>query len=484
MSKTRIIYKDVAVGAAEDAAVSSIGAMTGCAPSRLPQGVTPPPIISGELNAWLLDGTYQPIDNHTLAFWSGELSGEDCVLANPPVITITFDQQYSSTGITLYFDVATGDHCALVNIKWYQGSTLKANVDFVPNSAQYFFRQTVTSYNRVVITLKKTLMPNRRAKLNQIMFGVHRSFGMTEIRRASIISDMDLLSAELPVSTMKWTLDSREDVDYMFQLKQPVEAWNDDALICVHYIDGSSRTAKSLYDISCHDALGVLGEVPFAGGVYSSKSAKALLEEILDGDFALDCQAADKALTGAILPCTKREAIQQVLFAWGVCATTQGTDKIYVFSPSTVPAVISRDRTFPGASVDTAAIVTKVLVTAHTYAQDSNGSVEIGGVKYKDTTTVYTVINPDVTATDKPNVVEVTGATLVSTAIGQAVAQRVYDHYARRSTHKAKLVWKGERLGDCVTVPNSWGGTVTGNLTRMEISLSNTVVASCETVGV
>lgn len=217
--------------------------------------------------------------------------------------------------------------------------------------------------------------------------------------------------------------------------------------------------------------------------MYSGKSAKALLEEILDGDFVLDVQAADKSLTGAILPCTKREAAQQVLFAWGVCASTWGTEKIRVFLPGSTPAVIGRDRTFPGVSVDTASIVTKVLVTAHTYTQDSGGSVEIGGVKYRDTETVYTVTNPNVTAVDKQNVVEVTGATLVSTAIGQAVAQRVYDYFARRDTHKGKIVWRGEKLGDCVTVPNSWGGAVTGNLARMEIGLSNTVVANCETIG-
>lgn len=484
MSKTKIIYKDVAVGAAEDASVSASGAMAGSVPSKLPDGVSPPPIITLERNAWRLNGRYRARGSHTLAFWSSTLSGEDCMFQASPVITIDFDQQYSSTGITLFFDTATGDHCALVNVKWYQGTSLKADVDFEPDSAEYFCRQTVTSYNRVVVTLKKTSLPYRRAKLDRIMFGVHRSFGMTEIRNASIISDMDLLSAELPVSTSKWTLDSREDVEYMFQFKQPVETWNDDALICVHYINNSKRTAGGLYDVSCHDAFGVLDETPFPGGVYSGKSAKALLEEILGGDFILDCQAEDTALTGVIQAGTKRGAVQQVLFAWGVCASTFGTEKIRVFSPSSAPTEIGRDRTFPGASVDTAAIVTKVTVTAHTYVQDSNGGVEIGGAKYKDTETVYTVVNPNVTAADKQNVVEVTGATLVSTSIGQAVAQRVYDYYARRSTHKAKIVWRGERLGDCVTVPNSWGGTVTGNLTRMEVSLSNTVVSNCETVGV
>ena len=39
-------------------------------------------------------------------------------------------------------------------------------------------------------------------------------------------------------------------------------------------------------------------------------------------------------------------------------------------------------------------------------------------------------------------------------------------------------------LGDSVTVPNTWGGTTTGNVQKMEIKLSNTVAANCEVLGV
>jgi hypothetical protein len=130
--------------------------------------------------------------------------------------------------------------------------------------------------------------------------------------------------------------------------------------------------------------------------------------------------------------------------------------------------------------VETASAVTAVRVTAHSYARAADGDVEVGGVKYADTQTVCTVTNPNATASDLENVVEVTEATLVSPSNGQAVAQRVFDYYDRRNTSKAKLVWHGERLGALVTVPNSWGGQDTGHLKRMEITLSNTVVANSE----
>lgn len=487
MSKTTILYKDIAPGADEDASVTTTEFPAIADPPRLPFGVSPAPTITGELNHWGLTGGYRIAENEPIAFWSSELSGEDGVFTNPPTITIAFEKQYSSVGITLVFDSASGDYCGSVNMKWYQGETQKASKDFAPNASTFFCQQQVESYNKIVITLYSTNLPGRRAKLEHIIFGIHRNFGMAELRSAAIVNEMSLSSTELPISTMRWTLDSRDDVDFMFQLKQPVEVRNDSSLIGVYYIDGYSRSAATVYDIECYDALGVLDETPFSGGAYlSGKSAKELLNEILDGDFLIeyDDTVTDTALTGVLQSSSKREAVQQVLFAWGVCASTDGRNSLRVFRLPDHAQEIGKNRTYAGVTVDTAAIVTKVTVTAHTYAQDANGSIEIGVAKYSDTPSEYSVSNPNVTATDKQNVVEIAGATLISPSIGQAVAQRVYDYYLKRNTNKGKIVWSGERLGDLLTMPNAWDGTNTGHAAKMEIRLSNTVAASCETIGV
>ena len=484
MSKSEILYKDVAPGSDDSAFVTTNGAQGFANVEKLPFGVgAPGPVISLEKNYWKLDGAFTHHEHQPVSFWSSTMSGADGTFESPPVITVTFDQQFSSLGITLKFDTAAGDYCSSVSIQWYQGGTEKASAQYTPDSTSYFCEQKVTSYNKVVITLHTTNKPYRYAKLEQILFGLHRKFDMTELRDVAITNESSLISSELPISTMKWTLDSRADVDFMFQLKQPVEVRNDGSLIGVYYIDGYSRSAQSIYSIDCYDAWGVLDESPFAGGIYTDYSASALLSNIINGDFPLTIEVEDVSLTGIIQPCTRREAAQQVLFAWGVCASTDGRDGIRVFSLNNTAAEIGRNRTFVGVSVDTAAIVTEVRLSAHTYAQDSNGSIEIDGVKYSDTETIFTVTNPNVTASDKQNVIEVKDATLVSPTIGQAAAQRLYDYYSRRNTNKSRFVWKGGHLGDCATQPNNWGSTNTGHLAKMEIKLSNTVVASCEAIG-
>ncbi len=485
MSKTTVTYKDIAVGADEDAAVSAVGAANFSELDQLPFGLENAPVIALEQNYWILDGTRVFRDTQRLAFWSESLSGEDGAFAAPPSLTIDFDEQYSLLGIYLSFDTATGEYCSSINVKYYQQDTLKANYDFSPDSVEYFCSGKAESFDRIVLTLNATSLPYRRAKLTKIVFGIHRNFGMSEIRSAKIINEVGLVSSELPVSKFSWTLDSRDDVEFLFQLKQPVEVANNGNLIGVYYIDESKRTAKGIYNIECHDAFGVLSEIPFVGGAYlGGVSAQSLFTEIVGADFEVEYGLADTTLYGVIKPCTRREAAQQVLFAWGAVATTDGRNGVKVFSLSDELNAVGQERTYNGVSVNTAAIVTKVQVKAHIYTQDDSGSIEINGITYKDTESLYEIVNPNVTATDKANVKEVSGATLVSTSNGQEVAQRMYDYYTKRNTNRAKIVWNGERLGDYVSLPTAWGTEHAGHIKKMTITLSNTVAADVETVGV
>lgn len=485
MSKTTVLYKDIAPGADENAQVSGTGYATDSELAQIPFGVESEPVATLERNNWLLDGTFKFRETQRLAFWSSMLSDAEGNFDSPPSISFSFTNQYSSTGITLVFDRTAGNYCSQVNIKWYQRDTLKADVDFFPDSPTYFCRQTVSSYDKIVVSLVKTSLPGRYAKLEHIIFGVHRRFGMSELRSASVVNEMDGIAKTLPISTFKWTLDSRADIDFMFQLKQPVEIRNDDNLLGVYYIDKHNRKTKRVYDIECYDAIGVLDENTFAGGVYADKSAKELLAEIIGSDFTIEYadDVVDTMLTGILQNGTKRSAAQQVLFAWGVCMATDGGANLRVFNLDTSLTEIGKGQTFAGVTVETDSIVTEVRITAHTYVESSSGGIEVNGVMYSDTKTVYSVSNPEITANDKQNVKEFQGATLVSPANAQAVAQRVYDWYLRRNTAKARIVWKGEALGDSVSFPNSWDGNNVGSITKMEIKLSNTVVAKCEAVG-
>ena len=484
MSLTYILYRDVAPMAEEDASPLSIGASSFSDDSVLPHGTRPGKIATLEEGQWALTGDYKFLDGKTVAFWSEELSGEARGFAEPPSIGFSFSQQHTCPGITIEFDPDGGNFISCLNIKWYRGEELLADVDFRPDSTEYFCQQTAEAFDRLTLTLYETNLPFRRAKINRVAFGRSRRFGMETLRSASVIRQSDLLSAEIPVSTLDVGIDDHGDLGFMFQRKQPVEAWNDSVLLGVFYITEHTRTAASLYTLSCHDAWGVLDEAPFAGGCYKDASAVEILRSMIEPDFELDVSAVvDTTLSGIISPCTRREAAQQVLFAAGWVSATDSGNGIRVFALDTVLKVIGKERVYSGASSSVSALTTEVQVLAHAYTESTQGSVEVNGVKYKDTTTLFKVTNPTVTANDKASIVEVTDATLVSPDIGQAVAQRVYDYYLLRQRDTSKIVWDGERVGDYVRIPTAWEGDHTGYVEKMTISLSNTVAASLETVG-
>lgn len=483
-SRTEIIYRDIAPGAAEAASVSAEGAGTLSDLSQMPlEGLI---VKAGlpERNYWILDGTADITDGSPVAaFVSEQISDIECVLQAAPVITISFSENFTSPGVTLEFDTVSGEWCSSINIKWYQGSSLKADSDFMPDSPVYFCSQSAEAFDRIVITVGKTSMPYRRAKIRRILIGVVRTFGMSEIRNASITCETSLISTELPISALSWTLDSRENIDFLFQNKQPIEVKNNDSLIGVFYVTKAARNSGSVYNISCEDAFGVLEDIPFPGGAYlNGISAETLTETIVGSEFDVVFDKADTVLKGIIQSGTKRAALQQVLFAWGAAAIGDG-EKIRIVPLGDTLSEIGADRTYTGVTVDTDTAVTEVRVSAHTYTQDSGGGIEVGSTKYSETVTEYIVQNPNATGNSKENVITVDNATLVSADIGQAAAQRVYDYYMRRNTGKGKIVWNGEKPGDYVSIPNAWGGITKGHIAKMEITLSNTVAADLTVIG-
>lgn len=484
----RIVYQDIAAGANDDADVTTESAQEFSNPGLLPFEGESPPLASLEPNQWILDGTREIVDDQPIRFWSSAMSGEDGTFEEPPAIDIDFDSRYTSPGIFLHFDEESGEYCPGVVIQWRRGASLLAEERFTINSPRFFCSRIVEAYDHVSIQLLSTNIPYRYAKLSKIVFGITRIFYRGELRNVMVTAETSIISSEIAVNTLNFTLDSEEDVDYMFQLKQPVSAYDGDSLIGVFYIDNSTHRAKGLYDLSCIDAVGVLDEDNFPAAMYSGKSAKALLEEILGGHFDLDLDTTlvSATVSGYWPGGTRREALQQVAFALNAIVDTSGTDAVRVYlDRENAPSLFPQNRIFVGGTVDTSAIVTAVRVTAHTYSTTGSGNdtVEVDGTTYYHTASVTTIENPKATASDKQNVIEVDRATLVNPQNVNAVARHVYDYYAKRERQNVRIVMNGERPGDRAAIPTPWGSVVNGFISRMDITLSGFAAADCEIIG-
>ena len=394
---------------------------------------------------------------------------------NPPTITIAFSNLYTARGITL--ESPQYDYISSINVQWFRGQSLRASKSYQPTGGTFFCQQLVEAFDRIEITINQTAIPNRHAKINKLYIGTYKFFDINVLRDVTCINECDFLTNKLPASQCQWVLDTQDDVDYLFQFKQPIEVTLDDDLIGVYYITTSDKRRKGLYYLNSQNAFGVMETIPFSPKRVENQGAAATLRAWIGNRFPLYITASDRVINGVFMGTNLREAVRQLLFAWGVCAATDGCDGIRVFNLSTDEKEKTQYEVYDSISVKDEALVTRVNVTAHSYSEDSGGSIEIGGVKYKDTPTVFSVSNPLVTANDLENVKSFSSATLVSPKTAQATAKGAYNYYAGRRVTSTKVLWDREYLGDPINLPNFEGGVESGNIEKMEIVLSETKAA-------
>lgn len=481
----RLEYQDVAPGAAEDASVTATGAASLSTPALLPHGSdNGAEYATLEPGYWALDGSRKIYDYEDISFWSNALSSASGVFSTPPVITITTSQRYTSLGISLLMRVDSW--ISELEAAWYQGATELERQTYTPDGLSYFCAAEVTAWDKIVLTVKKTSKPYRRARIDKILFGILRVFNRDEIGSGSakVVQQIDPSGRELAFNTLDWTLRSRDAVEYMFQFKQPVAAYDGDTLIGTFYVDEAARRGGKLYDVRCTDAIGVLDTDYFPDAYLSGANAGTLAADICAG-FPLDMDAAlaAKTVSGVLVGLTRRQALQQLCFAIGAIADTSGSNAVRIFPlPTGAETEIPPSRTRPGGQVQTDPIVTALVLTWHAWSTTPSdaGSVTIGGVTYYDAPGTVRIDNPLATANDKPNVVEISDAMLVSAADAAATAQRVYGILTRRDRHQLRFRLVGEKPGDRTETTTPWDDVLTGNYIRGTLSLGGFVLCDGE----
>lgn len=454
-----------------------------------------------EYGSVLLDSSAEPFSSYpeseNMGLWSNQISGADGTFETPITLTLTAEGQYSSQGFTLTFDTYNNIFCNDLTVTWYRADTQLETADFTPNSAFYFCRKKVENFDKVVMVFKKLNMLYNRLKLRVIDYGYGTFFKGAELRNVNVIQELDPISAELSIDTVDFTLDSKTDMEYSFQSKQPLSVYFNGQLRATTFVSRSTRRSKNVWRIESEDYIGQLTRLTFLGNIYTEKNAKELLESIFS-QAKIPVEIADslakKTVTGHIPVCDCREAVRQICYAIGAVVSTANSDTVKIFELSNdVTQVIPLTRIRQGQSFDEDDRVTAVRVVSHSYAKSeestevynadksgtgdeilvqfsepfhdlsiTNGEIlknedstpkssanyaiikantgcVLTGKKYVDTTAAYTRQNPIVSASDLENIVEVTDATLVSPANVSDVLEKTYNNAIKRTTTQLKI---------------------------------------------
>lgn len=406
-----------------------------------------------ELYSVVLDGTAQAFpsvpENANLGLWSEQISNDDGTFTEPIVLELESVGRYSSQGLTLTFDTYNGIFATRVGIKWLritdEGITTLDEKEYNPDNAFYFCRNFVENYNKVVITFYSLNMPKNRLKLRVIDYGYGTFFYGDELRGVKLIQEIDPISTQISINTADFTLDSKSDMEYSFQAKQPLSVYFNGELKATTFVKKSTRKAKRLWSIQSEDYIGLLDSIPYYGGIYTNKNAVELLTDIFTVakvPYSIDDVFADAIVTGYIPYTTCRDALMQVAFAIQAVVDTSNVDYVNVYKLTAddefAQEPIPLNRIMQGQNFADEETVTGVEVAVHSYkpitetidVYDANesGTGQNIFVKFSEPLHDLSITNGSFAVDEKGNELKHTNYAVINANAGCVLQGQQYEH--------------------------------------------------------
>ena len=385
-------------------------------------------------------------------------------------------------------------------------------------------------YNKVVITFLETSKPYRNVFLTHIIWGLIRVFKDDEIEDINCLMELNSISEEVSINTMDYTIRSKTEYAFEFQKKQKQTLYFDEAILGIYYLKDGKQIGEKRYSVETQDAVGILDNNPFMGGIYENMLVSEILDNIMEGEgiaYFLDDAYKETRISGYLPVTSKRSALQQLAFAIGALVDTSYDRQLYVYPEQTeVTAEFTGRDIFLGLTVDHSEMVTGIRLYAHSYipSQESaelykgsltgetklefsepyhslsiiggtigkhganyayitsnGGEVVLTGLRYNHNTITLLKENPKIT--QNKNIAEVKEATLVTMENAQAVLNRVYDYYSNNESVSFRAVINDQELGNRVRVTTGFKGTMEGMIRKLDMKFSRRKITAEVTVG-
>ena len=381
----------------------------------------------------------------------------------------------------------------------------------------------------MVITFQETSKPYRNVFLTGITWGLIRVLKDDEIDDISCLMELNPISEEVSINTMDYTIHSKSEYAFEFQKRQKQTLYFDEAILGVFYLKDGKQLGAKRYSVETQDAVGILDNNQFMGGVYSDVLVSDILASIMGGEgitYFLDDTYVDARVSGYLPICTKRVALQQLAFAIGALVDTSYDRQLYIYPQQTevTGEFTARDIRL-GLSVEHSDIITGIRLYAHSYDRGvesaqlykgiltgttkiefsepyhslsitggtlgdhgdnyayitgAGNEVVLTGLKYNHSTISILKENPKVT--QNKNIAEVKDATLVTSQNAQAVLDRVYQYYSSNESISFRATINDQELGNRVNVATGFKGTMTGNITKLDFRFSRRKITAEVTV--
>jgi len=338
-----------------------------------------------EWNYNLLDGTKAHLpddDSDRLFYISSEATDETGQY--PPDIGVyaVFENPVSASGLIIDF---YGESVDCLKIVWLNADyTILHEVVAYPNNNRLELKCPVDEFSRIHIDPISTRFPMWALKIVDINFGQHMEWENEEIVSCGILEECNLVSEELPISTLNFEIYSQEDAFNMLNPRgiyrylksgQKFSVWAEQngtqRQMGEWYLDTWKNAVNHISSFSCVDVLGVLEQRTFLNGeIYHNATVGYIVGTIMSDAgweaYEIEDELREIVLSGHIPICTCREALHQVIFAIGACVNVMRDGTIKICRPAeAIAGIIDETRLFPDCTIEKGEQVARVLVTTH-----------------------------------------------------------------------------------------------------------------------
>ena len=371
-------------------------------------------------------------------------------------------------------------------------------------------------------------MANRIVINNDVITGLNILTGKAYYEHSMVGETLAADTMTFTVCLPAWDVSKYKYGDPVIFYNDYNEETQTGQIYCKQYLQKITRTGRDTWQIDTVSVIGILMTSQHYGGMYNGALASVVVADILHGvEYSIDPTIAQATVTGYLPVQSKRDNLQQVLFAIGGGVQIDADGSMLIEPLSAVSSgTFDNSRVLQGGRVEVADVVDGCTLTEHNYFEsqeevvvyddgiadevgeriifdeplhdlklEATGTVTIvdKGVNYiifkgighaKLTGKKYTHVTRVVTAgSDGSNMKSVTNAFLANPQIAQELVERVYNYLTHNTVIKQSVIMGNERPGDTVKVINPYTDEIeTCCVKSMNVTLSRINKAEAEFV--
>ena len=176
-------------------------------------------------------------DYGATGYVSDSVCGDDCLFENNPTIEVMMSKVHVNLiqGLTLTWSKTYNEFPVKYNITVWNDSEVVASEEVTDNKdIKNVILLDFVDFNKITIEIKEWCLPNKRARMEEILVGVEYTFEKDSIMAFTHTSTCDILSGKLPKNEIEFKLDNTklnwdfnnlEGLNKYLLLRQELNVW-------------------------------------------------------------------------------------------------------------------------------------------------------------------------------------------------------------------------------------------------------------------